>query len=108
MGIQHIEHELREVRKDLAGLRYLILKMKDEIIMATDAQIAKLKTDIAALITAAANEITAAVTKAQNASPDPAIDALDAQVTTTTQNLIDAAAALNAGTPLPAPVTSSA
>lgn len=107
-GNLHLERELSEIRKELAGLRSLILKTKDDIIMATDAQIAKLKTDIAALLTAAANEITAAIARAQNASPDPAIDALDTQVTTTTQNLTDAAAALNAGTALPPPVTPAA
>lgn len=63
-------------------------------VMATQAQLDKLKNDIAALIQAAVDEIAAAVTAAQQASPDPAIDALDEQVTATTQKLTDAAAAL--------------
>lgn len=71
--------------------------------MATDEQVTKLRTDIADLITAATDEITAAVAAAQNKSPDPAIDELDRQVTAETQTLKDAAAALRAGKPVPTP-----
>ena len=67
--------------------------------MATQAQIDKLKTDVAALITAGVAEITAAVAAAQTASPDPAIDTLDASVTAATQGLTDAAAKLTAPAP---------
>jgi hypothetical protein len=59
------------------------------------AQTDKLIADVQALITEAVNDITAAIAKAQNTSPDPAIDALDAQVTATTQQLKDAIATLN-------------
>lgn len=73
--------------------------------MATQTQIDTLKADLATLFQAAADEITAALAAAQNASPDPAIDTLDATVKTVTQNLNDAATALRNGTPLPPPVT---
>lgn len=62
--------------------------------MATKAQIDKFVADVSALIDAGVAEITAAVAAAQNASPDPAIDALDAKVTAATQALKDATAAL--------------
>lgn len=63
--------------------------------MATQAQLTKLGTDVAALITAGVAEITAAVAAAQNASSDPAIDQLDTTVTAATQTLTDAAAKLS-------------
>ena len=63
--------------------------------MATKDQIDKLRTDVAALITAGVAEINAAVAAAQKASPDPAIDQLDTDVTAATQNLTDAAAKLS-------------
>ena len=69
--------------------------------MATDAQVAQLKTDIAALINAYTAAIAAAVAKAQAQSPDPAIDDLDNTVKAAT-------AALTAGAADPAvavPVT---
>jgi hypothetical protein len=72
-------------------LAYIIERLET---MATQAQIDKLKTDIVALIAAGVAEITAAVSTAQNASPDPAIDTLDTQVTAATQTLTDAAAKL--------------
>ena len=62
--------------------------------MATQAQLTKLATDVAALITAGVAEITAAVAAAQTASPDPAIDDLDNKVTAATQVLTTAAATL--------------
>lgn len=62
--------------------------------MATKAQLDKFVADVQALIAAGVAEITAAVAAAQGASPDPAIDALDTQVTTATANLTAAAAAL--------------
>ena len=62
--------------------------------MATKEQIDKLMADVQALIAAGVAEITAAVAAAQTASPDPAIDALDAQVATATTNMTAAAAAL--------------
>lgn len=63
------------------------------------AQTDKLIADVTALIDEAVKDITAAIAAAQNTSPDPAIDALDARVTTTTQQLKDAIAGL---TPAPA------
>lgn len=62
--------------------------------MATKEQLDKLRVDVAALITAGVAEITAAVAAAQAASPDPAIDQLDSDVTAATQTLTDAAAKL--------------
>lgn len=65
--------------------------------MATQAQLDKLKADIAALIQAGVEEINAAVAAAQNVPPekaDAAIDDLDTQVTAATQALTDAAAKL--------------
>ena len=62
--------------------------------MATKEQLDKLRTDVAALITEAVTDITAAVATAQAASPDPAIDQLDKDVTDATQTLKDAAAKL--------------
>ena len=70
--------------------------------MATKDQIDTLKSDVAALIAEAVADITAAVAAAQAASPDPAIDALDAQVKATTQTLKDDAAKLVGPIP-PAP-----
>lgn len=63
--------------------------------MATKEQLDKLRVDVAALITAGVAEITAAVAAAQTASPDPAIDQLDKDVTAATQGLTDAAAKLS-------------
>ncbi len=77
-----------------------IIERQKENAMATQAQIDKLKTDVAAMITAATAEITAALAAAQNASPDPAIDTLDSAVTAATQSLNDAAAKLTAPTPV--------
>ncbi len=76
------------------GATLILIMLKMENTMATKAQLDKLQTDIADLIAAGVAEITAAVTAAQNASPDPAIDTLDTAVTTATKNLTDAAAAL--------------
>ncbi len=70
--------------------------------MATQAQIDTLKADVAALISEAVADITAAIAAAQAASPDPAIDALDARVKATTQTLKDDAAKLVGPIP-PAP-----
>lgn len=70
--------------------------------MATKAQLDKFVADVQALIDAGVAEITAAVAAAQNASPDPAIDALDAKVTAATKALTDAAAALTPPPPSPA------
>lgn len=67
------------------------------ILMATQAQLDKLKTDVAALIDAGVAEITAAIAAAQRVPPaqaDAAIDDLDAKVTAATKSLTDAAAAL--------------
>lgn len=72
----------------------MLIGLLKENQMATQAQLDKLKSDIADLITAGTDEITAAVAAAQTASADPAIDTLDTAVTTATQNLKDAAAAL--------------
>ena len=66
------------------------------------AQTDKLIADVTALINEAVADITAALARAQSTSPDPAIDALDAQVTATTQRLKDAMAA-TAGTAAGAP-----
>lgn len=74
--------------------RKLTLILEGMTHMATAAQLAALQADVAALITAAVAEINVAVAAAQAASPDPAIDALDASVKTTTQQLTDAAARL--------------
>lgn len=62
------------------------------------AQTDKLIADITALINEAITDITAAIARAQQQSPDPAIDALDGQVTAATQKLKDAMATL---TPAP-------
>lgn len=62
--------------------------------MATKEQLDKLRIDVAALITEAVTDITAAVAAAQQSSNDPAIDQLDTDVTTATQTLKDAAAKL--------------
>lgn len=84
-----IEDRLRAVNIKLD----LIIRTM-ETTMATKDQLDKLRTDVAALITEAVQDITAAVSAAQNASPDPAIDQLDTDVTTATQTLKDAAAKL--------------
>ncbi len=76
----------------------VIIKQQEVYLMATQAQIDKLTTDVAALITAGVAEINAAVAAAQNASADPAIDKLDADVQAATQGLTDAAAKLTAPT----------
>lgn len=81
----------------LIKLLTLILERMNH--MATKEQLDKLRVDVAALITEAVQDITAAVSAAQNASPDPAIDKLDADVTTATQTLKDAAAKLTTPTP---------
>jgi hypothetical protein len=81
----------------------LIVTLTMENMMATKAQLDKLQTDIAALIQAGVDEITAAVAAAQTASPDPAIDTLDTAVTTATDNLKAAAAALTIPPATPAP-----
>lgn len=70
--------------------------------MATKAQLDKFVGDVQALIDAGVAEITAAIAAAQNASPDPAIDALDAKVTAATQAMKDAAASLTPPPPAPA------
>lgn len=76
-------------------IRHILgLILEGQMHMATQAQLDKLKTDIAALIQAGVDEINAAVAAAQQASPDPAIDDLDTQVTAATQALTDAAAKL--------------
>lgn len=100
--LNRIHSELHEVRLGIAGLRDDLSRM--EKTMATEEQLQKLRTDIADLITAATDEITAAIEAAQNKSPDPAIDELDTAVATETQVLKDAAAALRAGKPVPKPV----
>lgn len=87
---QHFLHEVREVRRKLD----LILANQETSAMATKEQLDKLRVDVAALITEAVAHITAAVAAAQNASPDPAIDKLDADVQAATQTLKDAAAKL--------------
>ena len=69
------------------------------------AQTDKLVADVTALINEAVADITAAIARAQNQSPDPAIDALDSQVTQTTQKLKDAMAAINPAAPAPASAT---
>lgn len=84
-----VEDRLRVITKQLD----LIIRTM-ETTMATKEQLDKLRTDVAALITEAVQDITAAVAAAQSASPDPAIDQLDTDVTTATQTLKDAAAKL--------------
>ena len=76
-----------------------IIDQQEKNQMATQAQIDKLKADVAALITEAVQDITAAVTAAQGASADPAIDQLDTDVTAATQSLKAAAAKLTAPAP---------
>jgi hypothetical protein len=71
-----------------------IIANQEKFQMATQAQLTKFTADVQALIAAGVAEITAAVAAAQSASPDPAIDALDTQVTTATSNMTAAAAAL--------------
>lgn len=85
--------------RDHAEVMAAIKKLRDLTIerfnaMATKDQLDKLRVDVAKLIEAAVDEIKAAVETAQNASPDPAIDALDTSVNETTTTLIDAAAKL--------------
>jgi hypothetical protein len=66
--------------------------------MATKEQLDKLRTDVAALIQEAVQDITLAVDKAQAApveTADAAIDQLDTDVTAATQTLKDVAAKLN-------------
>lgn len=67
------------------------------------AQTDKLIADVTALIDEAMADITRAIAAAQNTSPDPAIDALDARVTGTTQALKDAIKALDPAAPAPTP-----
>jgi hypothetical protein len=64
------------------------------------AQVDKLRTDVAALIKEAIDDITAAIAAAQTASNDPAIDQLDTDVTAATQALKDKFAT-QTGTPVP-------
>lgn len=96
---------ITEVIAGIADLRDLITRQTETIIMATQAQTDKLLADVATLIDAGVDEIAAAIAAAQNQSPDPAIDAADARVTTATDNLKAAAAVLRAGQPIPTPVT---
>lgn len=77
---------------ELGFIGALIIERISE--MATKEQLDKLTTDVAALINAGVAEINAAIAAAQVASPDPAIDTLDATVTAATQTLTDAAAKL--------------
>jgi hypothetical protein len=93
-----------ELHEHMLRLHKQISAIQQEIVMATQAQIDKLLSDVAALIEAGVAEISAAVAAAQTASPDPAIDAADVRVTVATDNLKAAAAALTGGTPLPPPV----
>ncbi len=79
---------------ELGVLMILILSEQEKQAMATKAQLDKLQADIAALIAAGVAEITAAVAAAQAASPDPAIDTLDAAVQKATSDMTTAAAAL--------------
>jgi hypothetical protein len=70
------------------------------------AQTDRLIADVTALINEATTDIAAAIARAQNQSPDPAIDALDGQVTAATQKLKDAMATLQPNAPgAPAPST---
>lgn len=75
--------------------------------MATDAQVSQLKTDIAALINAYTAAIAAAVAKAQQQSPDPAIDELDATVRAATATLTTGAAAPAVAVPVTPPAATS-
>lgn len=95
----HIElsPEVRRRFDALSSTVGLILERMDD--MATKAQLDKFTADVQALIDAGIAEITAAVAAAQNASPDPAIDALDAKVTAATDAMKAAASSL---TPPPA------
>jgi len=81
---------------DIRGMLQQILTNQEATLAAIDT----LKTDIAALISEAVSDITAAVTAAQAASNDPAIDTLDKQVTAATATLKSDFAALS-GTPVP-------
>lgn len=71
--------------------------------MATDAQVAQLRTDIGIMIDAYTAAITAAVAKAQAQSPDPAIDALDQTVKDATAKIVAAAAAPAVAVPVTPP-----
>jgi hypothetical protein len=89
----------RAIEVEIYHMLAHIIEQQKENAMATQAQIDKLKTDVAALITAGVAEINAAIAAAQTASPDPAIDQLDSDVTAATKGLTDAAAKLTAPTP---------
>ncbi len=73
-----------------------IIKQLEHIMAAIDT----LKTDIAALIAEAVKDLNAAMDAARANSNDPAIAALDTQVTAATQALKDQFATLT-GTPVP-------
>jgi hypothetical protein len=82
----HVYHHL-----DWRALEPLFQRLERHMTAQTD----KLIVDVQALITEAVADITSAIAKAQNTSPDPAIDALDASVTSTTAQLKTAIAGLN-------------
>lgn len=93
------ETHFHRLHTDLHEVKAGINKVADLLIegfkhMATKAQLDQLTTDVAALIDAGVAEITAAIAAAQNATPDPAVDALDTRVTAATKGLTDAATAL--------------
>ena len=91
----HIHHHV-----DWSGLTPVFKRLETLMTAQTD----KLIADVQALITEAVADITAAIAAAQNTSPDPAIDALDAQVTSTTAQLKAAIAGL---TPAPSAAPAS-
>lgn len=85
-----------------AGVLNDKLDLSNKLLEKIMASIDNLKADLAALISEAVTDLEAAIAKAQAASNDPAIDALDAQVKDTTATLKADFAKLT-GTPVATP-----
>lgn len=88
------DHHIHHDPELIAWLRTLDRKLnliaEGMLKMATADQVSKLTADVKALtdaIDAYQAAVTAAIAKAQAASPDPAIDALDATITAETSKL---------------------
>ena len=94
-------HHLIRFDPESLGLLRVINSKLDHITerlrhMATDGQVAQLKSDIATMINEYMQAVTDLIAKAQTQSQDPAIDALD-------QSVRDATAALHAKLTGPVP-----
>lgn len=97
----HFHHGSGNAPPWAAELKALMIDVRTH--MATDAQLNTLKADIAALITEATTDMLKALAAAQQQSPDPAIDTLDAQIKQTIATLQAEAATIGVPVTTPPP-----